>query len=126
MMLPAPPPGDDVDLVLFQERRYPAGELPDDAVLADLDARPVDLHVAGRQPELPGVQQVLVSRSVLEERLGGDASPVETSPALEGVLLDEGGPEPELAGADRGHVAPRTAADDHDVVAGIRHAGARV
>jgi hypothetical protein len=72
------------------------------------------------------VQEILVARRVLEERFGGDAATVEAGPALEGILFDEGGPEPELAGTDRGHVATGTAADDDDIVSEIRHAGARV
>ena len=43
--------------------------------------------------------------------LGGDAAPVEAG-AAQLVLLDHGGPEAELCGADRADVAARTGADD--------------
>ena len=53
---------------------------------------------------------------VLEQRLGRDAAPEQAGAAERLLLLDDGGLEAELRGADRGDVAAGARADDDDVV----------
>ena len=55
-----------------------------------------------------------------QDGLGGDAGVVEAA-AADDVALDDGGLHAELGGADGGHVAARSRADDDAVVGGVRH-----
>ena len=53
---------------------------------------------------------------MLEQRLGGDAAPVQAGAAEHRLPFDDGGLQAELGGADRGDVAAGAGADDDDVV----------
>ncbi len=78
-----------------------------------LDADAGELDVGGLI-ELRGVQQ----------GLGGHAADVQAGAAQRGALLDQGGLEAQLAGADGGVVAARPAPDDHHVIglgSGVGH-----
>ncbi len=57
---------------------------------------------------------------VAEERLGGDAAPVEAH-AAQVLLFDQGDLEPQLRCADGGHVAARPRAKYYNVVCCFRH-----
>ena len=66
---------------------------------------------AGLLEQMRGVQQ----------RLGRDAADIEAGAAERAALLDAGHLEPELGRLDRGHVAARPAADDHQIVPRLAH-----
>ena len=53
---------------------------------------------------------------VLEQGLGGNASPQQARSAEGLLLLDDGDLEAELRGADRGHVPAGARTNDHDVI----------
>ena len=54
----------------------------------------------------------------MQERLGGDAAPVQTG-TTELSFVDQGDPEPELGGTQGAGVAAAAGAEDDDVVAGL-------
>ena len=75
---------------------------------------------ADRHTPLFGALDDLQGMRVLEQRLGGNASPQQARPAEGLLLLDDRDLESELSGSNRGDVAacPRT---DHDDVVLVRH-----
>jgi len=92
------------------------GLFVDDVLLALLHFGPVDRHVADGDAEVLCFLDLGPDVGVLEKGLRGDAAAVETRAAEEGILLDDGDLEAELARADAGDVSARTASDDDDVV----------
>ena len=80
--------------------------------------------LAERDAPLGGVLRDLQRVRVFEQRLGGNAAPVEARAAEHGLPLDDGGRQAELRGADRGDVAAGAGADDDEIVA-IGHQGRR-
>ena len=62
---------------------------------------------------------------VLEQRLGRNAAPQQARAAERLLLLDDGDFQPELRGADRGHIAAGAGAD-HDDVVFVGHGSSRV
>ena len=114
----------DVDLVLPEQVLHAGRELPrDDA--ASLHRRgEVVLHFDRLHAHAGAVVlEVVRERGALEQRLGGDAAPVEAGAAEAALVrpaLDAGGPEAELRGPDRTHVAGRSG-PDHDHVVSLRH-----
>ena len=113
----------------LEQLRDAAGHAFDDPGLALLHGRDIHRHLAGMDAvrgELGSCPMEKFGR--FEQGLGGDATRVEAG-ATEGgaavvVLpsIDAGDLEPVLAGADRGRIARRTAADDDDVVAVVHDA----
>ena len=71
--------------------------------------------VAGAHAEGGGLGHRAVDVGRLQQLLGRDAAPVEAGPA-DLVPLDDGDPEPGRRAVERGRVAPRSTADDDDVV----------
>ena len=102
--------------MLLEEELDALRVLIDHALLPRLDDAPVELHVADGDAELFCFLDLLPDVRVLEQRLGGDAAAMETGASDERVLLDDRDLQAELPGADTGHVASRSAADDDDVV----------
>src|SRR5260370_568300 len=106
---------DDGDLVLLHQEA--------DAVVEPLGYVARALHhrggivgdIAGRQPVVLGALQIVKNLRRAQQCLGRDAAPVEAD-AAQIVALYDRGPEAELGGADRGHIAARAGADDDDVV----------
>ena len=117
----APPAGDRVHFVLLEEKADPAGMLLDDLVLAREHRGPVDLHVFDFEAELFGALKVVVNIGVVQKYFCGDAADVQAGAAEKGILLDDGGFQAPLAGADRGDVAARPAADNYQIIFG--HSG---
>jgi hypothetical protein len=74
----------------------------------------VEAHVAVDAEGLGVVGEDVGDLGVADERLGRDAAHVEAHPTPV-LLLDDRGGEPELRGADGGHVAAGSGADDDDV-----------
>ena len=115
---------DPVDLVLLEQELDAFGETLDDLVLAGLHAGHVDRRalrgVAERDAPLLRVLHDLERVRVLEQRLRGDAAPIEARAAERRLALDHGHVQAELGGADRGDVAAGARADNQDVV-GVRH-----
>ena len=62
-----------------------------------------------------GVLELVEQVGGVEQGLGRDAAAVQAGAAEEGILLDDGGLETELAGADGGDVAAGTGAENRDV-----------
>src|SRR4029077_1709802 len=108
--------GDALDLVLFEQELDAFGVGIDDILLAGLDDVPVESHVADGDPELLRLLDFRPDVGVLEERFGGDAAAVQARATQKWIFLDDGDLHAELACADAGDIAARTAADDHHVV----------
>ena len=113
---------DPVDLVLLEQELDPFCQAGDDAILALLHLRHVDgdRRFADGDAPLLRVLHNLERVRMLEERLGGNASPKQAGAAQGLLFLDDGDFEAELGGADGGHVSAGTGADDHDVIF-VRH-----
>ena len=80
-------------------------------------------HFLGGEAVIPGVLHVVVDFRRTQQRLGGNAAPVEADAAEIGAL-DDRRLEAELRRADRGDIASRPGADDDDVE-GFGHWGLR-
>src|SRR5690606_7600316 len=98
---------------VFDAFAQPVGGPP--AVL--VGAGVVGPHVVHFDAKGRGPPDLIQQARAVEQRLGGDAAPVEAD-AAQGVFFDESHAQTQLAGADGAYVAPRTAADDNHVVAG--------
>ena len=98
--------------------------LGDDGVLALEHVGPVDLRRGDVvDAEFGTMLEVVPDFGAEKEGFGGDAADVEAGAAELVCALDEGGLEPELAGADGGCVACGPAADDGYVVNDLWHWG---
>ena len=80
----------------------------------------VEGDVAGREAELAEPAEQMTDLAGAQQRLGGDASPVEAD-AAEVLTLDERHREPELARTDRRRVPAGPATDHHHVVGRLGH-----
>ena len=94
----------------------PPGMFLDDFVFAGEHRRPIDLHVFHFEAEFLGVLEIVVNVGVVQENLRGDAAHVQAGAAEKRVLFDDGGLQSPLPGANRGDVAARSAADDHEII----------
>ena len=107
-------PGHEADLVLPEEEldalRHPLGDL----TAAPEGRRVVGAEVVEAHPEVGGPLEELEDLGVPEQRLGGDAPPVQAD-APRPVLLDHGRLQPELRRANGRHVAAGARAHDDDV-----------
>src|SRR5262245_27859090 len=100
-----------------------------DAIVESLRYGTRALHHGGRivgdlfrrEAVILGMLQVMVDLGRAQQRLGGDAAPVQAD-AAEIIALDDRSRKPELRRADRGDVAARTRTDDDDVEGGLSHA----
>src|SRR5581483_5761950 len=106
-------PAHDVHLLPLAGRLHAAAHGEDDLLLALHHAGEVDAHVADLDAELLGAADLAQQVGGGQQRLGGDAPPVEAGAAQLGAL-DEGHLGAELGAAQRGHVAGGTAAEDDD------------
>ena len=118
-------PLDPVDLVLLEEELDPLGQADDDLVLAGMHLLHVDRDrhsrtVTDRHAPLLRALHNLQRMRVLEQGLGRNAAPDEAGAAERLLLLDTGYFEPELGGADRGHI-PTGAGSNHDDVVFVGH-----
>ena len=113
-----PQPVIESTLCFLKSTAIPPGVLLDDFVLAREHRGPVDLDVLHFEAEFLGALEIVVDVRVVQENLGGNAADVQAGAAEEGILLDHGGLQSPLRGADRGDVAARSAADDHEIVFG--------
>ena len=111
------------DAVLLEQESHPTAQGLDDLLLAPHHRVEVQGHVAGDlDAELVGGLHVVQALDAPDERLGGDAAPVEARSA-QVLLLDDDHLRAELGGTDRGDVPARSRAD-HDKVrieAVVRH-----
>ena len=106
---------EDLDLASLAHRTDATDELFDDALLAFLGLRERDrCRAAGLDPEVGGMVDVALHRSGLEERLGGDAAPVQAR-ASQCVLLDEGHIEPCRRAVQGGGISAGPTADDDEI-----------
>jgi hypothetical protein len=106
---------DDRDAVGLQQPAETGHRAVDHLLLVGLHLGPVDLDAGDLHAQLGerGVR-VLDGVSALHQRLRRDAADVQAG-AAEAPLLDHGHGQAELAGADRGRVTARSAAENGDV-----------
>src|SRR6185369_6812583 len=108
----------DVDLAAREQLLHAAGHLLHDLVLARHQRRPVDLRLADHDAVLLGALDLLEEVRGHDPRLGRDAAPVQAR-AAQLFLLDDGGLQAQLRGADGADVTAGAGADDDGVV--VRH-----
>ncbi len=106
---------DHGDLAGLHQSLQALVELADDAVLVGVDAGHVDARQGGLDPVGLALTGVVGDLGGVQQRLGGDAAPVQAG-ATELVLLDEGDREAQLGRAQRAGVPAGTPAQDQDVV----------
>ena len=111
---------DHRDPVLLHQVRDAAGELVCNPARIGDDLLDIDRDLAHADSEIAEPAERVAELRDPEQRLGGDAPPVEAD-AAEAFPLDHGGLEAELARADRCDIAARAGADDDDVKGRIRH-----
>src|SRR5206468_8926434 len=92
----------------------PLGHAAADAAAALDRFGVVPLEAAQADPDLGGAAEERDDLRVPQQRLGGDAAPVQAHAAGPVVLHDADG-ETELGAADRGDVAAGAGPDDRDV-----------
>ena len=107
-------PVEDLDLAGLAHRRDAADEPGDDLLLAGLGHGEVHARRTGLDAEVGGVLDVAVHGGGLEERLGGDAAPVEAR-AAEGVHLDQCHLGAGRSGVEGAGVAARTSSDEDEI-----------
>jgi hypothetical protein len=105
---------DDLDLVLLHQEGDALVHLGRDAARPLDDGVEVKRGAGRRQAVVLQVRQALVFLAGLQQRLGGDAAPVQAD-AAQILTLDDGRLQTQLAGADGGDIAARAGAD-HDEV----------
>ena len=88
------------------------------ALAVGRDGRQVDAVERGPHTEPGGLAGGVGDLGRVQQRLGGDAAPVQAG-AAEEVLLDEGDAQAELGGAQRAGVAAAPAPEDDDVMGGL-------
>ena len=111
---------DQRDLVLAEEELDALGHAVGDAPRALDGLGVVGPPLPDRDAELLGAVKEVDDFGVAQERLGGDASPVEAD-AAGPIVFDGGHGEAELGAADGGDVAAGARADHDDVEGLIRH-----
>jgi hypothetical protein len=105
---------DDLDLVLLHQEGDAARHGLGHAARALDDLVEVERRLLDRQAVAIQVRQLLEDLAGLQQGLGGDAAPVQAD-AAKVLALDDRRLQTQLAGADRGHIAARTGADDDDI-----------
>ena len=109
---------DVIHFVLLEKQLDAAGQLVGNLAAAADDLVPVELHPVHLQAEVVGVMsQELKDLRVLEQRLGGNAAPVETG-AARAIHFHAGYFFPELPRANRSHISGRSAANDNQIIIG--------
>jgi hypothetical protein len=94
--------------------------LGDDLSFAFLDGGPVEFaRVYAFNTEFLSFLQMVPEFGIEKQRFGRDAADMQAGAAEESVFFDERGFQAVLAGADRGSVSGRAAADDGYVVRGV-------
>src|SRR6516162_4763178 len=108
------------DLVFLEEEFDSLGMLGDDLALACKDICPVDLQAGDFEAEFRGIFEVVVDIGVMKQDFGRNAANMQTGAAEIGILLDDNGLQPQLAGANGRNIAARPTANNRNII--IRHA----
>src|SRR5664279_1836906 len=113
---------DHRDFVLLHQELQALGVLVDDALLALLNARPVEGDSGGvLQAEGGAIFHVVKDFGVKQQRFGRDAAHVEAGSSQVGVFFDDGGFQAQLSGADGRSVPSGPATDDGYIVDSVSH-----
>ena len=105
---------DHVDLVLLHQETHALGLAAHDVAAALDGGAEVDPQVVEGEAVVGGFVERLQHLGIVDQRLGGDAAPVEAD-AAQALALDDGRLQPQLRRPNRGHIAARPAAD-HDYI----------
>ena len=102
-------------LFFFISMPMPPLRLPRHAARALHDGGRIEADLLGHETVILGVIHVVIDLGGTQQRLGGNAAPVQAD-AADVLALDDRGLEPELRRPDRRDVTAGSAADDDDVV----------
>ena len=108
-------PLDDVDVVLPHQETNALCLAVDDLQRAPDCRAVVHLQIVKGETELLGVLQGVQHFGALDERLFGDAAPVQAD-AAKMFAFDEGSFQIQLRGANRRHITARPGADDDQII----------
>ena len=111
---------DHGDAVFLHEKRDAVRQALCHFAAARDHFREIETDIVGAQAELARVLHQVVDLGGAEQRLGGNAAPVEAD-AAETVTLDDRGLHTELGRANGGHIAAGSAADDDEIEFRIAH-----
>jgi len=105
------------DLVLL-EQKIDALDVTFDVLLLVFEQhRQIDARLGDLDPHFrKAVAGLLIELGSVQHRLRGDATDVEAGAAEGGILLDDGGFQPELCRAYGADIAARAGANDNEVV----------
>ena len=98
--------------IRLQQAAYPTCELRNDSVLPILHAPGVQGHASSRDSLLPEPMKLSQQVRIGDERLGRDATPIQTH-ASDLLRLHAGNAHAELSQSDRADITTRPAAQDH-------------
>src|SRR5262245_22516143 len=90
--------------------------LADDLVFPLVYQGKIEPGVIAKDSLLFGVLKIVPNLRSMQESLGGNTSYMKAGAAQFSVFFNDGCFKPVLASPYRGRVAPRTTADDHEVV----------
>src|SRR5262249_55164006 len=106
-----------IDLVLSEEEGDALDVAVDALVLVFHHAGKIELGLADADAHpCEAMPRLLVELGRVQKRLRRDASDIEAGAAEGVVLLNHGGLEPELRGADRTHIAAGAGTNDDEIV----------
>ena len=104
-----------LDTVLLEQELDALGVLVYHAVLEGSGTLQVQSCLARVDPVVAGASSLVQQARGLQERLGGNATPVEARPPEMGVLFHHPDPQAQLRGTNRGHIAARATTNDHQI-----------
>ena len=110
-------------LAFFKSAPTPPVSRVDDRILPGDGAGEIELRRPDREPdcvESPRFAEAVRRARGVDQRLRGDAADIEAGSA-QPVAFDQDRVEAKLAGADRGDIAARAAADDENLAAKLVH-----
>ena len=109
---------DHLDPVLTHQEGHPVHQLGDDLPAAGDGGAEIGSDLASCDAELIGLLEQPKHVGVAQQRLGGDAAPVEADAAQSLALLDHGDRHPQLGRPNGGDVAAGARSDDGQILHG--------
>ena len=113
---------DDLHLVLPEKAGDAAVQAAGNTARALHHGGGIEGHIVRREAIVLGMFHVVIDFRGAQQRLGGNAAPVQAD-AAQMFALDDGRLEAKLCGADGRHIAAGAGADDENVETVVGHEG---
>src|SRR5436190_24135616 len=102
------------DAVLLEQSLDPAAELEDDLLFPSLGYRKIQARVLDENSHGRGFGDLRPEMAGFNERLGRNASALQAFASGQKLIINDGDFLPELSGADCGHIAAGSGAENGD------------